>query len=100
MKGRRGFRVRGPYPHGRRWRVDLAGPQGERIVESFGTLAEAEAAAAAARAAISQGVSVAELAEKYLRELASTARPGTVQTERFRLRIWLGGRTTRDFTRR
>lgn len=50
MPRERKERVHGPYAHGNRWRVVAIRADGERIVESFETEAEAERVAAAARA--------------------------------------------------
>ena len=63
------FRVWGPHKHGRRWRVRLQRPDGEVIVESLVTEAEATASAEDARKESPAGMTISQLAEQYLGDL-------------------------------
>ena len=62
---KKGYRVRGPYRHRRRYRIEMVGPEGQRIVESFETEALAKKAAARWRRQIPGTVRMEVALEKY-----------------------------------
>lgn len=86
---RGGARVRGPYPHGSKWRIELIDRNGERVVESFPSKSEAERAIKAARL-VSPEQLVGAVLDKYELFLRGKGnKPYSIETTMLRLNRWL-----------
>ena len=83
MPRQRSERVHGPYQHGNRWRVVFVAASGASTVESFASHAEAEAAAAAARA-LSGPRTVEEAVSAFL-DAHNAGKASSNETARHRL---------------
>jgi integrase len=88
------FRVDGPYPHGRRFRVRLVGSGKSRLV-SFDTLSEAEAYAQEAREQAPEGRTVGQALGAWKAHLADedrprgACRPITINDYQTKIKLWL-----------
>lgn len=89
---RTGARVRGPYKHGRAWRVEQVGANGDRKLVSFATEEEAKKFVTVARRTLPGRATVGQSISEYrIYQHNKGNRPESVNTTEFRLLAWFDG---------
>jgi integrase len=87
---RKGYRIRGPYKHRRRWRIEIIGVAGKREVESFSTEGKARGRKAELEEEMPRGLTMERAFreyEEYLRHERG-CKESTIERTMRRLRAW------------